>query len=438
MSRSFVDIARDRLREIRSSLFFIPALFIAGALLLARVLTWIDGHVDLEGVPIVIGSTAAGARALLGTAAGATITVAGIVFSVTVVSVQLASSQFSPRVLQGFLRDRFKQNVIGLVVGTFTYCLVVLAVTRGTEGRARLAVTVALALAVLSILAIVAFIDQSARSMQVGEVVRRIADETLHHIRRAHPERGTLPAVEAREAPMPPGEGYTVRAPDDGWVQEVDADALLRALPPDGVMRLDTRVGAFMAAQMPLATIWPEPKREGIERPVRRAVKLGRTRTLLQDEAFGVRQLVDIALRALSPGVNDPTTANEVLVHLAGIVREVMVRDLPPRVVAGEEGRRLFLPHNLDRPAFVRAAFAEIRVAAMNQPAVLGTLVRVLAGLNHLLAGLDLEERARPLRREARLVVEGLASTELLEEDLAKVLERARDLAGEEESAPDA
>ncbi len=439
------DAVREWWAKVRGSLFYVPALFIVAALGLARLLTWVDSTYDLDALPVllrspIIESTAGGARALLGTTAGATITVAGIVFSVTVVSVQLASSQFSPRVLRGFLSDPFKQNVMGFVVGTFTFCLVVLAVIRAEfdEGvirteiaQRRLGVTVALALAVLAILAIVAFIDQSARSLQVGELVRRISDETVARIQAVHPEHRE--PVDGGDAPLPPGRGTTVRAGRDGWVQRVDQQRVLQALPPGGVARLDTRVGTFVAQQLPLATVWPEPDDpEATARRVRDAVELGRTRTMRQDPSFGVRQLVDIALRALSPGINDPTTANEVLVHLAGIVREILLRDTPPRVVAGEEGRRLYLPHNLDRGAYVRGAFAEIRVAAAGQPSVLRTLVRVLVGLDELLEVEGLPGRARPLRLEAQLVLAGLEDTTLLESDVERIKEMAAALAEED------
>ncbi len=447
-----MEAVREALREwwakVRGSLFYVPALFIVAALGLARLLTWVDSTYDLDALPVllrspIIESTAGGARALLGTAAGATITVAGIVFSVTVVSVQLASSQFSPRVLRGFLSDPFKQNVMGFVVGTFTFCLVVLAVIRAEfdEGvirteiaQRRLGVTVALALAVLAILAIVAFIDQSARSLQVGELVRRIADETVARIHAVHP--ASADPVDSGAAPMPAGMGTVIRADRDGWVQRVDVPGLLEVLPPGGVVRLDTRVGAFVAQELPLATIWPEPDdAEAVAAEVRAAVQLGRTRTMRQDPSFGVRQLVDIALRALSPGINDPTTANEVLVHLAGVVREILLRDLPPRVAGGEEGRRIYMPHNLDRGAYVRGAFSEIRVAAAGQPSVLRTLVRVLAGLDELLEVEGLPGRARPLRKEAQLVLDGLSDTELLETDVERVREMAAALVEDEDES---
>ncbi len=439
----FSHAAAELWDKVRGSLFYVPALFIFAGLGLARLLTWVDATYDLSELPVVlrspiIVSTAGGARALLGTTAGALITVAGIVFSVTVVSVQLASSQFSPRVLRGFLRDPFKQNVIGFVVGTFSYSLATLAVTRAEfdDGfirseiaQRRLAVTVALALGILAILAIVAFIDQSARSMQVSELVRRISDETIGRIERLHPEKADHRRLED-EQPLPSGSGHTVPAAQDGWVQRIVVADLLGALPPGGVARLDTRVGAFVAQQLPLVTVWPAPDDpEPMAQRLQAAVALGRTRSIREDASFGIRQLVDIALRALSPGINDPTTANEVLVHLAGITREILLRELPPRVHVGDEGRRLYLPHNLDRADYVRGAFTEIRVAAVGQPSVLRTLVRVMAGLDALLAAQGLEARAQPLRREAQLVLDALADTSLLEEDVERIKQMAEALA---------
>lgn len=419
----------DLVDRLRSSFFYVPALFILGALVLARATTWLDAMIDYDASvllrSVVIRSTADGARAILGTTAGATITVAGIVFSVTMLSVQLASSQFSPRVLDGFLRDRFKQNVMGLMVGTFTYCLLVLAVVRrqfstGSEAAEhRLAVTVAVALGVIAILAIVAFVDQSARSLQVGQIIRRITDETMERVRQLHPEPHTPTQVDGSGTPLPDGEGWTVRADSDGWVQRVDAAGLFGAAAEGGVVRLDTRVGAFVSREQPLATIWPEPEdHDGAIERVRSSIVRGRTRTLRQDVAFGIRQLVDIAVRALSPGVNDPTTANEALVHLGGLVREILLRDLPDRVRTDDKDRRLFRPHDLDRNEYVTAAFSEIRFAAANSPTVLATLIRVLRGLDEIVRTAEHAERTGQLRREARLTVEtaeraGLESIEL-------------------------
>jgi len=407
-----------RLRDrISDSLFYIPLFSILLAIALAVATSWIDTTFrdTIDGIPILIRTTVDSARAILTTSATATITVAGIVISITVVAVQLASSQFSPRVVPTVFGTRFQQTVIGIVVGSFTYTLLVLSRIRiDPEPQAfgayrSFAVTLALALALVSVLAIVAFIDRSIQVMQVGEIIRRTTDETLTSVESYMPERGTPAEFPADSAPMPEGESVAVRSRADGWVLEIQIEELLRHLPAGAVGRADTMVGGFVAIGSPLITVWPA--NESDEVPVSRleaAFSIGDRRRARSDATFGIRQLVDVALRALSPGVNDPTTANEVILNLMAILREVLVRDVPPRVITTESGTKLFLPHSWTRGDWVWHAFAEIRVASAIQPAVARTLIEALGALQDHVHTQGVPDRAEPLRREAHLVVAGL------------------------------
>jgi uncharacterized membrane protein len=425
---------RRVLDRIRESLFYVPALIITGGLALAVGTTWVDSRFNesLQGFPLLIETSVPAARATLGAAAAATITVAGIVISITVVAVQLASSQFSPRVLQGFFRDRFTQVLIGLVIGSFLYDLIGLAAVKvpGTEepvSSRGVTVTVAIVLAVASVLAIVAFIDRSLRRMQVSELIRRIADATSRLLAR---DQGHESQVTGEAPAMPDGPGTTVRSSKDGWVLEVDQQSILDGMDPESVARLDIAVGRFVARGSPILTVWPEPAEPARMRKVAQAaIQVGRTRRIESDPSFGIRQLVDIALRALSPGVNDPTTANEVLVHLTGIVRLVLERDQPERVHHGPDGRRLFRPHEPSRTDLVREAFGEIRMGAAAHPPVMSTLLEVLGGLVEHLEAEGLETRTDPLREEARLAVETIERTSsLLPEDRIRVRRTAERL----------
>lgn len=416
--------ARALAERVRGSLFYVPSGYVVAAAGLAWALQLLD--------PVVVAAlpeqawlfevTVASARSLLSTIAGATITVAGIVFSVTVVSVQLASSQFSPRVLRGFLRDRLQQNVIGIVVGTFTYCLLVLATTRltGPDDEGALApslpVTVALLLAVVSILAIVAFIDHSARSMQAGEIIRRVTEETRARVARLHPENAHDAAAPPTEEVSPPHgvRPEVVRAWRDGWVQQLDPQALLAATAEGSYVRLDTRVGAFVVEDTAVLTVWGEGV--DIER-VRAAIQLGNGRTMQQDVLFGIRQLVDVGLRSLSTGVNDPTTADEVIVHLAAVLADVLQRGMPPRVHV-HDGRLLVIAAAFDHADHVHRAFDQLRRAAASQPAVLLRILRTLAQLDALMADADLQHRRVPLRRQAALVLATAEGHGHLEADL--------------------
>lgn len=402
--------------RVRASLFFVPAMFIVGALAAIVLTAQLDGRFPelLEELPLLRTSSAESTRQVLSTVASATITVAGIVFSVTVVAVQLTSSQFSPRVLHGFLRDRFDQNTIGLVVATFVYCLIALVTTpTAAPGQAPgaeirdLTVTVAVVLGIASILAIVAFIDHSARSMQVGHIIRSISDDTRDRIDSLLPERGEEPPQGLVADHEPDEGGFVVRSTRDGWVQRLDHDRLLGWVPADGVGRVDVRTGVFVAEGTPLMTIWPPPgEPDATIAGVQDGIVIGRTRTMQQDIAFGIRQLVDIALRALSPGVNDPTTAYDVLANLGAVLADLLQHDLPSTVLHGDDGRILLRPHELDHERYLGRAFDQIRVAGADQPAIGISMLRIIARLDELLAHRGIHELRQEVRDHARHVVD--------------------------------
>ncbi|MFP5310419.1 MAG: DUF2254 domain-containing protein [Actinomycetes bacterium] len=422
--------------RLRGSLFYVPAVCVAAAMALATTLARLD-RTDLvpDAVP-TLQVTVASARALLGTLAGATITVAGIVFSVTVVSVQLASSQASPRVLRGFLRDRFQQGVIGLVIGTFAYCTVVLAVTRarGSDETATgsVAVTVATLLAIASILAIIAFIDRSARSMQVGRIIRTVTLETLSRIESLYAERGQGDPTPVQQAPLPAGPSLRVEADAVGWVQQVNADALLAAVPADALVRLDTPVGEHVHPGRPVLTVWlPEgtdADEDEVRAHLRGALAVGDTRTMQQDVAFGIRQLVDIALRAMSPGINDPTTADEAVVHLAGVLTALLRHDLPPRVRTGSDGRVLVRPNDPDHGDLLDLAFDQLRTVAADEATVLVRLCTTLAELQDVARETERPEAVERVRAQADAIVAALDDSALGPHDRARVLEAAEPL----------
>jgi uncharacterized membrane protein len=421
----------------RNSLFFLPSLFVVASVALWRAMLSLDAAVDREGLPEFVRFSENTAGPLLATIAGATITVAGIVFSVTVVSVQLASSQFSPRVLRGFLRDRFQQVVMGLLVGTFTYAM--LALGSSASPIPHLTVAVAVALALVALLAILASIDHTARNMVVGEIVRRISDETLETVRRELPLAGGSSPGEAdgeadgesdgevQEAPsaLP---SLVVPAPETGWVQQLDAGGIRRALPPGGTARIEVRVGRFVVAGTPLVSVWTGGgvlDAGHVLEAVDESFAIGRSRTMQQDAAFGIRQLADIAMRALSPAINDPTTACEVVVHLGAVLREVLRRQGVVRVERDNEGRLLLRPHELELDGYVERALGQIRGCARDHPAVHVAILGVLTMLRREVLDAGLGERVDILRRQAALVVEESQRSCRLPHELARVLNAA-------------
>ena len=420
---------------VRNSLFFVPGLCVILGLALAAGMLAVDSRMDLQSVPSVLRFTVESARELLGTVAAAIITVAGIVFALTGLSVQLASSQFSPRVVRGFLRDRNAQFSIGFMVGTFTYSLVVLRAVRSVDGAAdvvpALSTALALGLAVAAVVVIVGFVSRTANRLQSSHLIRSVADETLRTVAREMPGSGQGddgPAAPSQPSPAP---GLRVRARSTGWVAQISPAEIGDILPPNGVAHVAVRVGQFVHPGRRLCTVWGETDdREGIERRMNRAFAVGISRTMQQDIGFGIRQIVDIALRALSPGINDPTTAHECIVHLGAISYEILRRDLPPAEVHGEDGRLVVLSEQPSHADLVDSAFDEIRQSAVSLPTLAAALVETLAEVSHDLAedGIIDGDRTEPLRRQAGLLVAGVEKASPLPEDAARVRDAAATL----------
>ena len=410
----------------RNSLFFLPSLFVVASVALWRVMLTVDATVDSEGLPEVVRFPPGTAGPLLATIAGATITVAGIVFSVTVVAVQLASSQFSPRVLRGFLRDRFQQVVMGLMVGTFTYAMLTLSSGpgSGTDTTPHLTVAVAVVLALAALLGILASIDHTARTMAVGEIARRITSETVETVLRSLPEDGPVTGSPPDGRSEPPPDEATVVVPstETGWVQQLDADGLLRAMPAGATAVLDVRVGSFVVAGRPLVRVWSANGGERrLVHEVGEHVAVGGARTMQQDPSFGIRQLVDVALRALSPAINDPTTAYEVVVHLGAVLREVVRRHPVGRWRLGEDGRCLLQPCELDVADYVSYAFDQIRASGREHPVVHIAILDVLTMLAEEVRMVGFVDRLSVLARHAELVVAEAERSSSLPDDRDRV-----------------
>ncbi|MDQ3640116.1 MAG: DUF2254 domain-containing protein [Actinomycetota bacterium] len=429
---------------VRNSLFFVPVLCVVLGLALAAGMLELDRRVRLEPAPSLLRFTVESARELLGTVAAAIITVSGIVFALTGLSVQLASSQFSPRVVRGFLRDRNAQVSIGFMVGTFTYSVVVLRAVRSVEGGPdvvpALSTALALGLTVAAVVAIVGFVSRTAHRLQSSQLIRGVAEETLGAVASQLPERGEGGSGDGARMLASAEPEWRVRALTTGWIAQISPRQLLELLPAGGVARVEVEVGQFVHPGRRLCTVWSEADhRDRLERKVNQAFDIEMSRTMQQDIGFGIRQIVDIALRALSPGVNDPTTAYECIVHLGAISYEILRRDLPPAEIAGEDGRRIILSRQVSHADFVAAAFDEIRQSAASLPSVAAALVETLAEVFADLAedGIIDRYRTEPLVRQARLVLSGVEKECSLPEDAARVRDAAATLVHDSDERSD-
>ncbi|MEV0457856.1 DUF2254 domain-containing protein [Catellatospora methionotrophica] len=419
----------DRLAE---SLLFLPIMMLAVAMVLAMVLAEIDERYMVNPTEVIT-FTPDVAVTLLGIIAGAMITTAGVVFSLLVVSLQLASGQFSPRVLRGFWRDRHGQVLVGLLLSTFAFCVLALArIDTAADHAPPLTVGVALLLTLLSVIAIVVYLDRISRNQYVGRIVQRVARETQSLI-------GELPygpriGVKVGEPVDPPDVGslgppLIVTAVTDGWVQQLSRRAIVAAVPPDTVVRLETRVGAFITAGTPLVTMWPPPEDKATSaRLVAEAVIIGVARTMQQDIDFGLRQLTDVGLRALSAAVNDPTTAVEVILRIGSVMRPLLLAECPAQAMRDREGRTLLTPCDLDHTEYVAHAFNQLRHYAAPHPSVVIPLLRTMGMLRDCCLsgyrGAMTPDRVRTiaaLDHQIDLTLQGVRATGMLPADLAMV-----------------
>ncbi|MDY7102340.1 MAG: DUF2254 domain-containing protein [Actinomycetota bacterium] len=418
----------------RSSLFLVPTIAVFAAMVVAAVVIGIDRHIDENALDLPFGfaSTVDSSRAILGTVAGATITFAGIAFSVSLLIIQQASSQYSPRVVHTLFRDPFNKRIMALVLGNFAYCLLVLRAVRspledgGEPVIPNVSVALAVVLGIATILAIVAFIDHSAHSMDVSRILDGVQHEAIGRVRAEWTDSGDAePVPPAPPAPERPA--HTVRFDGNGWVQQLDIDALVCCVPEGQTMWVDAYPGRYAMRSTPLCRLSVLPGEDGtvdddtLDADIRAAVSVGQTRTMQQDVSFGLRQLADVALKALSPGINDPTTAQDAIFHSSAVLAELLRREPPPFVRTAEGYGRVVLVHQPTHADLVALAFDEVRRAAATQPAVCIYLLEALSLLVESVEAAGLSDRAAPLREQAWLTVEGCAAADLPPADLAAV-----------------
>jgi uncharacterized membrane protein len=329
------------------------------------------------------------ARAVLGAVAGSLITVTSLTFSLTIVTLQLASSQYSPRLLRTFAGDRVVHGTLAVLLGTFTYTLTVMRTVR-TERSERpafvpqLSVTVAYVLALASVIAVVLFLAHLARQIRVESILRDVHDSSAETMRAVLPD---APPTGRTEPPVPPaGPAIAVCAAKSGFFTFVDTARLLKAaVRADAVVHVDRQLGDSLIAGTPVARAWPgngrdfaDGTRAALTDEVAKSLHTGFERTPAQDVGFGFRQLVDVAVKALSPGINDPTTAVHALSHSSSLLCAVVHRYLGPQLLTDDSGRVRVVLARPDLATLLDLVVSQVRRYGAAEPAVLARLLMLL------------------------------------------------------------
>lgn len=386
--------------RLNSSFWFIPALITLGAVALFFVTQYLDQltQTDLTVLPVVFSGGPTAARAVLAAIAGGIISVTGTIFSLTIVTLQLASSSYTPRVLSNFTADRGAQVVLGTFIATFLYSLLVLRIIRSSEGEGSafnpvISMTVAVVLAVLCVALLIYFIAHIVNLIQSSTIVLMAHEDAMKTVANLD-DLSDAPAEDPPDPEDRPelrdllaGEPYSVMARESGYVQYLDADAVVEAVTGGApgkettVVELPFGPGFFVAAGIPVARIWPSHRLRSEEKLLD-AFYFGKERSFRQDFAFGLRQLADIALKGLSPGVNDPTTAMQAMDRMEAIFVALGGKAMPPLVREMEtDGNRVLIKVGYyDFDDVVGLAFDQIRRASFTsgQVAVLERYLEIL------------------------------------------------------------
>ncbi len=351
--------------DLRSSLWFLPSLIVAACAALAVGLVELDGWVGDEALarfPRLFGAGAEGTRSMLSAIGGAMINIAGVTFSVTIVALSLTSSQYSPRVLRNFMRDRSNQTVLGAFLGIYAYCLIVVRTVRAGADPfvPSIAAFGAIVLAFAGVGLLIHFIHHISASMQAAQILRSIHRETSAAIMRLYPNPfGEGEDVDPHAMTLPELEWTPVAATESGYLTAIDGDALLRvAREHDCVIRLLPRIGDFVIEAHALAYVSAPARTEAVD-GVANALTTGPQRNMAQDAAFGIRQIVDIAEKALSPAINDTTTAAMCVDRLAAILSILAGRSIPASHRLDGERLRVIAPA-LDFAAYLDGAIDDI------------------------------------------------------------------------------
>ena len=421
--------------SLRASYWFVPSLMTFGAVFLALVMIRFDQSSNFEtlgSLGFIYYNQPDGARALVSTVASSMITVAGTTFSITLAVLSLTSGQFGPRLLSTFMRDLGNQVVLGTFVSTYVYCLLILRTIHADSDSIaafvpHLSIILAIILALVNVGVFIYFIHHTAESIQASTITARIAGDLEGMIRRLYPE--ATPEDEAAPLTLTPKEldPHTAQAvaltqSESGYLQNLDEDGLLSFATEHNVtVQCLQIVGTFVLEGQPVALVWPKDALDDEAcSNLSNYFTLGPRRTPAHDLDFLFDQLSEMALRALSPGVNDAVTAMRCADRIAQGLLLMVSRRPPTSHRFDEKGSvRLILPQ-IDLGNLVEDTLGEFRRFSADNMLV---SMHLLDTIGTLLVSTDNADLRRALLSEAALIREGTKKV-LLEADFARLNRR--------------
>ncbi|NKY38079.1 DUF2254 domain-containing protein [Cellulomonas septica] len=408
---------------VKNSLWLIPLLCVLVGVLIALGTLWLDVRSGYSLISQTVTGTPSDAQTTLSLFATVAASLTTLVLTVTLVVVQLAMGQFSPRIVAALLSDRFSQLAIGLFAATFVVAVLTIRGIRGSDSGAvpGLSVVVAHALMVASLVVLILFVHRSGQSMRATGLIDLVGDRTRDLI------TSTFPAP-PRALTRADLDADVVAAPEPGNVVRVDRAGLVAAARDARcVLELVPVVGDFVPGGAPLFRVHDEPgSATSVEPPgrrlraldVARMVVVGPERVHSEDASYGLRKLVDVAERSIAQPFSDPTTTLQALHRLHDLLRQVAARPLPSGVHRDADGVVRLVERTLSWDGYVRLAFDEIRLAGVSSPQVTRRLCAALQDLKRVAP----PERQAALDRQVRLLAAGVRRAYDDEEDVAAAL----------------
>jgi uncharacterized membrane protein len=430
------------LESLKSSFWFIPALMICAAIIISFTMVTLDRGFSEEASQrfygFMLSVSPEGARSVLSTIAGSMMTVAGVTFSITIVVLNLASSQFGPRLLRNFIEDRGIQFVLGTFVSSFIYCLLVLRSVESIGNDTFVpsySVTFSVVLAFLNVAVLIYFIHHIATSIQADEVIAKISAELQAHFRQIFTEEldnestySSKPLAELQEENAAHFHKHSISACTSGYLQAIDLDKMLQlAKDNDLLVYAQLKAGRFVVAGSTLAIVSSSDNMatEDFDQAIRKAFIIGSARTSKQDAEYSVHQLVEIAVRALSPGINDPYTAIDCIDQLGAALCFLGNKEFPLESIFDDKGKLRLLIKPFTYAGILNASFDQIRQYGSTSVAV---TVRLLEMLVIIAAQTGCSKQRKAIYRQANMILRTSREVLLERNDKKDVFDRYRTL----------
>lgn len=421
--------------ELKATFWFVPIILIICSVLLFVSLVYIDGLIKVpsEGLGrFFFVSSSDSARSILSTISAAMIGVAGTVFSVTLVALTLASSQFGPRLIKNFMYVRLNQIVLGAYISTYLYCLLVLTAVKDEGGYTfipSMSILVAILATIANIVLLIVFIHQIATSIQADEIISDISESISERVKKLFPEKMGEGAEQEEyvDAFIEIGsykKSSAIKSLKSGYLQHIDSANLMELVRKyDALLELYYKPGGYLVEGIELARIYYEEDwGEDKSQEILNQFVIGETKTVQQDVEFSIHQMVEIAARALSPGVNDPYTAIACIDNLTATMAYLAQAKFPSKYRLDKEGKLRIITEALTFDGVLDAAFNQIRQFSGGSTAV---IIRLMEALTTIYGFIEKESHKEAVVKHAEMVLTVGEQTIKEKNDIQDLIERS-------------